>query len=1175
MTEQEVPGNSNAGAEEAFLDEVFDRSVTLIGQGQAIDIEELLAGRLHMRQRVEELVGLAQRVTPGRSFLRPTIAKYTILEELGSGGMGRVFLARQESLGGRPVALKVLPHASAISPRARQRFRVEAESIAKLRHPNIVAIFDVVDDGQTLAYAMEWVEGKPLAQLIREGERLEQTTACRLVIAVARALSAVHQAGLVHRDVKPSNILLRKDDTPLLSDFGLVRETDTTVVTQAGQFVGTLAYASPEQLRGEANSIDRRSDIYSLGVTLYHALCGRLPFKGRSTAEVLRQIEQGVVQPLRKADRRLPRDLQTIVHKAMDPVPGRRYQSADDLADDLERVLKFQPVHARPAGLLVRTGKLLRRNRLAMLGAVAGSVIALLAAGLLAVYLLVVPKWVDGHILAARIELLYPRNSERLLVTILWGADSQPQSVPDTALEAAIAEYARALWWSPFDDELRLEYETVQLAHDLGKFPSQAQPAALLQERAPVTARYAAQMASHSQIENVRASETTDPVDLRHLGLLAFLRGDMITCNDAWTRLNPVDHPDPLVDASLGELYLATGQPDRAYRYLARAYERAFADVGFICVDTAEAAIHVRDYPVAEWLIQKARGLSRLDPFGSLQRVEATYEAANGDPERAVEMFESVLRATTGLRARQAYGRLLVRQGQLREAVSVYSDLVVMRPTGLRYRQLLVGAADSWWESLDPGERLGEIRGTLAGDLWFRTMLLLYHESEEFLERQANDPIPWLATPEDEELARRSHRFASGLSAENYSLDSLAKRLDVTSYAAWAAIPKYPRVLKELQCLAWFANDPGAMSRGIRRLAVAWSAARGLIKTLTPRMTRPTMGTSWDVQYRVVDLGNLGFQFAYALDINEEGQVVGCAKLGADDPFFHAFLWSGDKPRLVNANGQRVTSQACAIDVRGHIAGSDGRPGFPAIWRAGIKSELPVAYEFSRGRGTARSMSDGGIAVGFCDMHSRERRRAHCWIPGPDGEYSSYVILPGLGDGASDALAVNNDGWIVGYADTVGGETHAVLWRPSGNGYGAPIELETLGGRRSGGAAINDSGQIVGWAEDMAGQQHATLWEGGKVTRINDLGPMEGTPVNAISIDEAGVIVGTVKYEDGSSWPYVVVNGRALALRSIIRGHEEWVSIQPRAANSTGQIVGQADDRDGRPHAVLLDPVWP
>lgn len=1172
---RQVAADGGLDSDEVFLDDVFDGCVSLIEQGRAIEVDELVAGRPHLRQRVEKLVALAQRITPGRSSLGPTIVGYTILEELGSGGMGRVYLARQDRLGGRLVALKVLPQASAISPRARQRFRVEAESVAKLRHRNIVAIHDVIDDGETLAYAMEWVEGKPLAQVIREGGRLDPTAACRLGIAVARALSAVHEAGLVHRDVKPSNVLLRKDGTPLLTDFGLVRETDTTVVTQAGQFVGTLAYASPEQLRGEADSIDRRSDIYSLGVTLYHAICARLPFTGRSTAEVLRQIEQGVVRPLRTADRRLPRDLQTIVHKAMDPVPGRRYQSADELADDLERVLKFQPIHARPAGLLVRTGKLLRRNRLVMLGAVAGSVVALLAAALLAAYLLVVPKWVDGHILAARTELLDPRNSERLLVTIFWAGAPRPQSMPDTALQAAIAEYARALRWSPFNDELRLEYETVKLAFDLGKPPYRAQPSASLIERAPVTARYGAQAADDPQGAAVKASDTNDPVDLRHLGLLAFLRGDMITCNDAWTRLNLVDHPDPLVDASLGELYLATEQPERAYRYLARAYETAFADVGFICVDYAEAAIHVRDYAAAEWLLRKASGLSRLDPFGSLQRVEATLEAANGDPGRAVDMFESLVRTTTGLRARQTYGRFLMRQGQLREAVSVYSDLVVMRPMGRRYREQFVSAADSWWESLHAVQRIGEIRGTLNGDLWFRTILKLYDESVEFLGTQADDPIPWLAVPRDGDWTRQSKRTWSEGAAEMFALADLAVRLDVENYRTWSAIPQYPGVLKELQCLAWIASDPAAMSRSIRRLAVAWSVARGLMETLKARRNRPPIGTGLDGGYTVVDLGNFGFQFAHARAINDSGQVVGVLNVRANDLHFCACRWSGDKPHLVSGNGRRVSSQAYAINAFGHIAGGEGRPGMPAIWRAGIKSALPVSQEFNRGRGTARDMNDGGIAVGYCDMsHSHETARAHSWVPGRDGEYSSYLILPGLGDNASGALAVNNDGWIVGSADTIDGVSHAVLWRPSGDGYGAPIELETLGGRGSGAAAINDSGLIVGWASDAEGVQHAVLWKDGRVTRIADLGSMEGTPVSAVSIDEAGVIVGTLKYEDGSVWPFVVRNGRPVALRGSIQGQEEWKSIRPADANNGGQIVGMAE-RNGQTYAVLLNPIAP
>jgi tetratricopeptide (TPR) repeat protein len=192
--------------------------------------------------------------------------------------------------------------------------------------------------------------------------------------AIAGALSAVHQEGLLHRDVKPSNILIRQDGVPLLTDFGLARDQHATLVTQDGQFLGTPAYASPEQLRGEA-ALDARSDVYSLGATLYHALALRVPFEGPNTSAILNGIEAGRVTPLRKLDRRVPRDLETIIAKAMDAVPARRYASAAELAEDLERLLSLRPIRARRAGVIGRGWRFARRNR----ALVTGAAIALVA----------------------------------------------------------------------------------------------------------------------------------------------------------------------------------------------------------------------------------------------------------------------------------------------------------------------------------------------------------------------------------------------------------------------------------------------------------------------------------------------------------------------------------------------------------------------------------------------------------------------------------------------------------------------------------------------------------------------------------------------------------------------------------------------------------------------------
>lgn len=374
-----------AGDDE-YLDRLFERAVELVENGRSVGELEIDDHHEHLLPAVERLLRLAQQVAIGQTPSLPSIPGFTILGELGHGGMGAVYLAKQEKLGGRLVALKMLPPAVAMSPHARSRFRAEALAIARLRHPHIVAVHDVVEERGLYAYAMEWIDGAALVGLIdhlvglphhpgmaditgflNTTGSLEETSVprfmCRVGIEIADALAAVHGEGLLHRDVKPSNVLLRRGGTALLSDFGLVRAADTTLMTQTGAFLGTPAYAAPEQLRGEHARLDARTDVYSLGATLYHALGLQMPILEQNTARILRRIEEGRVTPLRKLNPRVPRDLETIVAKAMAPEPERRYACAANLRDDLKRFVADEPIHARRASLLYRMRKRIKRHR--------------------------------------------------------------------------------------------------------------------------------------------------------------------------------------------------------------------------------------------------------------------------------------------------------------------------------------------------------------------------------------------------------------------------------------------------------------------------------------------------------------------------------------------------------------------------------------------------------------------------------------------------------------------------------------------------------------------------------------------------------------------------------------------------------------------------------------------
>jgi len=370
MTDPRVQPHDGAppdDASEALLDELFERAVDAGATGAPLDLSSWCAAHPHLAERAREVLAIAAEVavvTPlsCRTTGPPTIAGFTLEGEVGRGSMGVVYRARQAALG-RVVALKVLAPSLVLSERARERFRAEARALARIRHPHVVTIHEVLAEGAVSAYAMEWVDGSTLAAAIaREGAGLDARRVAALGAAVARALQAVHAAGLVHRDVKPSNILLRADGTPLLSDFSLVRDRDAAHLTATGEFLGTLAYSAPEQVRGEHQRVGPRSDVYSLGVTLYAAVAGRAPFRGSSTGEVLKQIEDGHTEPLERAAPHVPRDLATVITKAMALEPAQRYASAAALAEDLERFLRHEPVLARGLGAHVRALRFARRR---------------------------------------------------------------------------------------------------------------------------------------------------------------------------------------------------------------------------------------------------------------------------------------------------------------------------------------------------------------------------------------------------------------------------------------------------------------------------------------------------------------------------------------------------------------------------------------------------------------------------------------------------------------------------------------------------------------------------------------------------------------------------------------------------------------------------------------------
>jgi hypothetical protein len=306
---------------------------------------------------------------------------YQILAQLAHGGMGVVYRVRDTRLD-REVALKVIRTGVLAADNEVDRFRREARAVAQLKHPHVVPLFDVGEIDGHHYFTMELARSGSLAGQ-RERFQADRRAAVQLLIKVARAVQHVHERGLLHRDLKPGNILLRDDGEPLISDFGLAKAVGIDPdLTRTGAVVGTPAYMAPEQALGQAQRLGPTTDVWSLGVIAYELICGTRPFaesKERSLSEVIVHDPP----PLPRSVRRdLDRDLETILLKCLEKDPAQRYASAGTLADDLEAWLEGRPIKARPASRLRRLGRWVRRHRLA------AAALCMFATGALAVFLL-------------------------------------------------------------------------------------------------------------------------------------------------------------------------------------------------------------------------------------------------------------------------------------------------------------------------------------------------------------------------------------------------------------------------------------------------------------------------------------------------------------------------------------------------------------------------------------------------------------------------------------------------------------------------------------------------------------------------------------------------------------------------------------------------------------------
>src|SRR5579862_1180890 len=312
------------------------------------------------------------------------IGRYKIRNVVGQGGMGTVYEAEQENPR-RTVALKVLRSALA-APDLHRRFAHESAALGRLQHPGIARIYEAgeadTDLGPQPYFAMEFIRGLSLLEYAQR-HRLDTSRRLLLIVKVCEAVDHAHQHGIIHRDIKPANILVDETGQPKILDFGVARFTDSdanaAAQTNLGEVVGTLAYMSPEQILADPRQLDARSDVYSLGVLLYELLAGRLPYEvSPQVHEAARAIREQDPAPLREISGFGHADLETIVDKALEKDKTRRYASAAELAADLDRFLRNEPISARPAGAIYQIRKFAGRHK-ALAASTAAVFLAVLA----------------------------------------------------------------------------------------------------------------------------------------------------------------------------------------------------------------------------------------------------------------------------------------------------------------------------------------------------------------------------------------------------------------------------------------------------------------------------------------------------------------------------------------------------------------------------------------------------------------------------------------------------------------------------------------------------------------------------------------------------------------------------------------------------------------------------
>lgn len=705
-----------------IIEHIFNSALECESSQRAAFVEQACGGDESLRREVESLLEQAQNTgsfleapamevaarnlasEPGIRSHPTTIGRYRIVRLLGEGGMGTVYEAEQEDPR-RRVALKVIKLGLATPDRLR-RFRRESQALARLQHPGIAQIYEsnTADTGFGLQpyFAMEFIRGLPLKEYAAV-HRLDTRQRLVLMAKICEAVQHAHQRGLIHRDLKPGNILVDETGQPKILDFGVARITEedgqegdeqATMQTGLGQVVGTLAYMSPEQVLGQPLEVDTRSDVYSLGVILYELMSGRLPYQvsHRQLPEAVQTILEEEPASLSSINRTYRGDIETLARKALEKDKARRYESVADLVADIQRYLADEPILARPPSAAYQLGKFARRHRGLMAGVAA--VFIVLLAGIVVTTSMAVR--------ASRAEAEARAVNEFLQNDVLAqaGASTQgsPGTPPDpdlkvrTALDRAAAGIAQR-----FDKQPLVEAsirQTIGNAYvDLGIYPEaekhlqralQLRRGLLAEDRPDMLSimsdlawlyrnegkfAQAELLAGQVLAISQRTLGRTDPDTLRamnNLGLLYRYEGKPKEAEQLFDQVlqmrpltsGPVDPATAFAMNNLGFVYQVEGKYKQAETILSKVVEIGRRVSGpehprtlYATDNLAIAYYRQKEYPQAESLFAKNLEIRRRvlgeehpDTLDTMNNLGATYRA-EGKWAQAEVLLSKVLDA--------------------------------------------------------------------------------------------------------------------------------------------------------------------------------------------------------------------------------------------------------------------------------------------------------------------------------------------------------------------------------------------------------------------------------------------------------------------------------------------------------------------------------------------------